>query len=363
MGVDDDFSLEPEVSDVIKNIAGKFENDFKVTAEHLSKTQVIIALVGNVNVGKSSLVNAIFGQDYADVDPLPGWTKDVKFYPLAENLIIADTPGLEDIDETHSTETWNVVGPKADLILLIINASAGLQKSERDTYKKLAKAGKPLLVIVNKKDQIQPQSRLDAVIDFIAKNLNTNKVIATSALHGEGIDVLTKSMFQILDENKRIIFLRYVQDKEPAIKKLVTLCALAAGGVGVIPIPFADMPFLTGIQIYLCTQIAHIYGIKISKTDALKFIGSTVGVLGFLGRSLFRQVIKALGDITIIGAGVTALIGAGVAASMTYGIGIAAKEFYKSGMSLDVTEIQSIFKSAYDSFKFDEVKKQQDLTG
>lgn len=353
-------SLQTEVQNAIGAFASRFERESRALAEQLSRTQLVIALVGTVNVGKSTTVNALFGRDLAETDPLPGWTKEVKKYPLSDNLFIADTPGLEDVDESLSKEAWDYVQSQADIALFMVSATEGVRRPEKIAFTALKQTGKPMVVVVNKIDAVRPQSRVNALLDDVAKKLGVAKVVGISALELINIGLLAQEIFSLLEANKRLIFLRFLKDKDPVIRSEILRATAAAAGIGAFPlsfIPLSDMPFLTGLQMWLCIKIAHVYGIEVSKADALRFIGSTVGLLGFTGRTIFRQIIKLIGGATGVGALPAAVMAAAVAGSMTYGIGIAANEFYKSGMALDASEIQAIFRRAYDSLDLNEVRR------
>lgn len=77
-----------------------FDQEAKKAAQQTDQL-LVISLVGNVNAGKSATINALTGKRYADVKPVAGWTKEVSLFPLPgfPMVRVADTPGLEDVDE------------------------------------------------------------------------------------------------------------------------------------------------------------------------------------------------------------------------------------------------------------------------
>ena len=87
------------------NYQSEFEKEFdkqQAEFENVRQTKLTFSLVGTVNTGKSSTINALFGKELSEVNATAGWTKGVKLFKLTENVIIADTPGLQDINEEVS---------------------------------------------------------------------------------------------------------------------------------------------------------------------------------------------------------------------------------------------------------------------
>lgn len=92
--------------------------------------EILIALIGDVNAGKSSTLNQLMGEKVADVGAKPGETVQVKKYVYKENILFVDTPGLDDIVQEHSAETLKFY-KEADVILFFLNA-AGTVLSETE---------------------------------------------------------------------------------------------------------------------------------------------------------------------------------------------------------------------------------------
>ena len=80
----------------------------------------------------------------------------------------------------------------------------------------------------------------------------------------------------------------------------------------------------------------------------MHLISSTV--TGVAGKTLFRNAIKFLGDITVVGAPLSSAVAAGIAGSMTYGLGWAANAYYKSGMTIDLGETGEIYNTTYKEY-------------
>jgi tRNA modification GTPase len=102
-----------------------------------------IALVGSVNAGKSSLFNALLGTKRAIVTPIPGTTRDVieaGMYRQGEHQTLIDTAGIRythDLIEQEGIERSEQEAAKADIVLIIIDATRELSPEESATYDRL----------------------------------------------------------------------------------------------------------------------------------------------------------------------------------------------------------------------------------
>ncbi|MEG1287480.1 MAG: tRNA uridine-5-carboxymethylaminomethyl(34) synthesis GTPase MnmE [Clostridium sp.] len=144
-------------------------------------------IVGKPNVGKSSLLNSILGEDRAIVTDIPGTTRDVieefvniKGIPLK----IVDTAGIretEDIVEKIGVEKSKESFSTADLIIMVLDASRKLTQEDIEILEKLE--NKKTLVLLNKTDLEQQIEE-----DKIKKYVDTNNIIKISALQNEGIE-------------------------------------------------------------------------------------------------------------------------------------------------------------------------------
>jgi len=152
------------------------------------------ALVGKPNVGKSSLLNALLGEDRAIVTEFPGTTRDVIEEKLRVGDIhinILDTAGLrshpELIEEDGIKRTIDAL-TMADIILIIFDGSRPLDEND-DLLIKLI-PDKPYLVIINKNDL---PGKLD--LAKLKKIIPTNNLIHISATTNKGMDGLLDEIY------------------------------------------------------------------------------------------------------------------------------------------------------------------------
>ncbi|HWJ03243.1 MAG TPA: ribosome biogenesis GTPase Der [Verrucomicrobiae bacterium] len=127
-----------------------------------------IAVIGRPNVGKSSLVNAILGQERVIVSNVPGTTRDAIDTPFTregKNYILIDTAGMRrrgKIDEP--TERYSVVRSlravdRSDVVLMLIDAVEGVTEQDKKIAGYAHEEGKAIVLVVNKWDLIEKDDK------------------------------------------------------------------------------------------------------------------------------------------------------------------------------------------------------------
>ena len=161
-----------------------------------------VAIVGRANVGKSSLFNAICGERVAIVDSMPGVTRDrvtreVRVEDRLVELVDTGGVGMESAQEIVGDVELQIeiAIAQADLVLLIVDAQAGLHPLDSAIAQRLREAQKKALVVANKAErQIDEQS----AVDFYA--LGMGEPITTSAIHRIGIREMCRRIAEQLPE-------------------------------------------------------------------------------------------------------------------------------------------------------------------
>lgn len=153
-----------------------------------------IAIVGRANVGKSTLFNRIVGEQRALVHDLPGVTRD-RLYATASTRLdegivhftIIDTGGLEvGKGETLSNyigRQTQVAIEEADVIIALVDGRAGLLPDDEELIRNLRKAGKKIVLCVNKVDANVHE---DFILPF--HQLGLEPIFPVSAQHNRGVD-------------------------------------------------------------------------------------------------------------------------------------------------------------------------------
>lgn len=153
-----------------------------------------VVLAGQPNVGKSSLLNCLAGDDLAIVTPVAGTTRDVVRSTLQVEgipLHVIDTAGLRDtedeIEKLGIERTWREIG-NADVVVLLVDARTGVSDAERAILAKLP--GHPARITVyNKVDLAGRAAERHDEADGVAVSL--------SAKYGDGVDLLRHELLRI----------------------------------------------------------------------------------------------------------------------------------------------------------------------
>ncbi|MDP1590321.1 MAG: ribosome biogenesis GTPase Der, partial [Prosthecobacter sp.] len=135
-----------------------------------------LAIVGRPNAGKSSLVNAILGQERAIVSEVPGTTRDAldiqatwngKKYQLIDTAGIRRRAHLDTVVEISSVERSVQSIKRADLCLLVIDCAAGAKMQDRKIAQIILEERKPCILVMNKWDLVHPDAPQKDRIEFL----------------------------------------------------------------------------------------------------------------------------------------------------------------------------------------------------
>ncbi|MDD2701046.1 MAG: ribosome biogenesis GTPase Der [Sideroxydans sp.] len=173
----------------------------------VKKDQPKLAIVGRPNVGKSTLVNAILGEERVIAFDQPGTTRDsiyIDFERDGKHYTIIDTAGVRrrgKIDE--AIEKFSVVKTlqaieDANVVVLVVDASDQITEQDAHLADFVLQAGRALVLAVNKWDGLDDYARDSAKRDIDRKLhfLDFAKQHFISALKGTGVDNLLKSVNQ-----------------------------------------------------------------------------------------------------------------------------------------------------------------------
>lgn len=184
-----------ELSDSLSEHLARAAASFKVG--QAIKAGVPVAIVGNTNAGKSSLLNALVADDRAIVSDIHGTTRDVveDTVEIGEYLVrFQDTAGLRDTDdpvERMGIERSRNAADAARIIIYVVDASAGVTPSTAALD--LSHGDSSLIIVSNKCDLVNDFD--DAVWHSAYPDA---EILHCSALHGSGIEDLRKTISKIL---------------------------------------------------------------------------------------------------------------------------------------------------------------------
>jgi GTP-binding protein len=174
---------------------------------------VKIAIVGKPNVGKSSLLNRILGEERAIVSPIAGTTRDAIDTKLAYNDIsvtLIDTAGIRRRGRIEpGVEKYSVLRSlqaieRADVSLLVVDATTGLTSQDMHIAGFILDAWKSAVVVVNKWDAIEKDTHtMDEFTARVRQELNFMDyvpVVFISALTGQRVDRVLPTALQVQEE-------------------------------------------------------------------------------------------------------------------------------------------------------------------
>ncbi|MDB5036375.1 MAG: small GTP-binding protein [Chlorobi bacterium] len=177
-----------------------------------------IALIGRPNVGKSSITNALLGQDRAIVTPVAGTTRDsidstLKYY--GEEITLIDTAGLRKRKQVHeSIELYSILRTvraieRCDVAVVVIDATVGLERQDARIIDEAGEKNKGMIICVNKWDLVEKDTMTSKKFeDSIRASIPTFDyipIIFISAVTKQRVTKLVELAKQVNDErHKRI---------------------------------------------------------------------------------------------------------------------------------------------------------------
>ena len=168
------------------------------------------AIVGRPNVGKSSLLNQLLGEERAIVTEIEGTTRDTleEYVDIGGVLLkLIDTAGIrntEDVVEKIGVDKAREVIETADLVLLLVDGATGLEQEDRDIINNLG--GKRVIALINKSDistDTENEARAQEIRSLLAGiGIEDITIVMTSAKTGQGLDELKSQIRDMFYSDK-----------------------------------------------------------------------------------------------------------------------------------------------------------------
>lgn len=155
-----------------------------------SAERIHIGIFGKRNAGKSSIINAITGQDLAIVSDIKGTTTDpvqkaMELLPLGP-VVLIDTPGLDDEGELGALRirrTYQMLN-KTDIAMLVIDGNVGISGEDEQILKRIQEKEIPYIVVFNKMDLVCDVSAEEKKVMYVSAKTGMNIPELKEALAG-----------------------------------------------------------------------------------------------------------------------------------------------------------------------------------
>ena len=352
--------------------------------KNINKEKVNIIVAGKTGVGKSSLINYIFGKEVAKVGDGQPVTQEIQEYDLEnDNITLFDTKGIEakDYEKTLDNikkylELKQDSPDKNDDIhiawLCISERGDRVEEADRELLKILSEAGIPVIGVFTKReskresnfvnkvveDNLLPEAKAIVRVRSITEEVEIEDNLVE--LKPKGAEELLEETYKYMSEGRKNAIKKaqtaVLKDRIEAMSKeadvLTNWYATGAAAIGATPLPFADSLALAALQTKMVVDINTIYRVDAGThtfTDIAAALITITGVaqVGKLAAGLLK-VIPVIGWTA----------NAGVAAGITKGIGFGYSEYLKNNINketgeikLDLEDLKQNFMKFFNQFK------------
>lgn len=219
LGLGDPFTISSAQGLGLGDLLDEVVKDFPKDIEDAGSERVNIAVVGKPNVGKSSLVNALLGEERTIVSEIPGTTRDSIDTPFTRNgreYTLVDTAGIrrKRSVEDESIERYSVIRSlaairRADVVLIVCDASQGLSEQDVRIAGYAHEEGKASVLIVNKWDLIEKDTH---TMNAFQKSLGADlafmsyvPMLFISAKNGQRVNKVLEQVDSSFEQSRRRI--------------------------------------------------------------------------------------------------------------------------------------------------------------
>lgn len=233
--------------------------------------RIHIGIFGSCNAGKSSVLNALTGQQLAVVSPVEGTTTDpvyktMELLPLGP-VIFMDTPGLDDesmLGEKRLEKTRQVLR-KTELALVVLDLTRENYDKEAALLEEIQRRGLPCLLVWNKSDVLGEKAqeacrRGEACLRQANKNVEVPAGVLVSARTGSGIHQLKEALARLKPEEKKVPLCRDLFQEGDTVVLVIPLDKAAPKGRLILPQQQVIRDILEGGGIPALTSVEQLTG-------------------------------------------------------------------------------------------------------
>ena len=219
LGLGDPFPVSGSHGLGIGDVLDEAVKHFPNTSEEEDEDTIKFSLIGRPNVGKSSLINAILGEDRVIVSDIEGTTRDAidTYFESEEGqkFLMIDTAGMRKRGKVYeSTEKYSVMRAmraieRSDIVLMVLNAEEGIREQDKRVAGYAHEAGRGIIIVVNKWDTVKKDTNtmrdFEAEIRDEFQYLDYAPIIFVSALTKQRLNKLPELIETVsMNQNLRI---------------------------------------------------------------------------------------------------------------------------------------------------------------
>jgi hypothetical protein len=382
-------------------------DDFSQVRAMLDKLEhghIHIAVLGRVSVGKSSVLNALIGEQRFSTSALHGETvrNEMTHWDEQESgsLFLIDTPGINEIDGEARERMAHEVSQRSDLVLFVIDGD--MTDSEYTALQGLAREHRPLLLVLNKCDRytsVQRGELRQSLLERLEGIIRPENLVGVSAdpapriyiqVDAEGretetertsppdVDALKERIWAILEaEGKTLAALnaslfagdlsdrvgaRVLAARRQLGEKVIRNYSLFKGvAVAINPVPVADLASAVAVDVSLVAHLSEVYGLPMTRSESGSLIKTISGqLLLLMGATWLVHLVSSL--LKAGSAGLSTVLTAGaqgaVAYYSTYVVGRAAEQYLAAGCSWGEGGPKTVIRNILDSIDRDSMLAQ-----
>lgn len=308
----------------------------RMEEEVAAETRARLAIVGPVNSGKSTLFNLLTGQPVSEVSAVPGTTQAAVVESFGPFTLV-DTPGFGEASGAEREQKARDEIIRARLVVLLLDASAGMRQSDLDLYANIRAEGLPVVIALNKIDLVKQDLR--AILSDLSFRLQGTPVVPISARSGQGVtDQLIPAIIQSNEAVAVVVGRALPAYRAQAAKRIIDTTMWWALLLGAEPIPGLDLPLLLGMQARMVLRLAAIYGENFTARHARELLTTMAG--GLVTRYVALELAKFVPGPGWIVSGIVAALG-------TRAMGGAAAAYFASDRRLNADQLRELYRRLF----------------